>query len=73
MAWGMINITSLPVGYLADEFGEQAVLAGEGIVLIGVVGVLWLLSRFIPTTRRDAARRTRAPLTGRGALRYYRA
>ena len=41
---GIVDITSLPVGYLADEFGEQAVLAGEGI---GVVGVLWLLSRLL--------------------------
>jgi hypothetical protein len=44
----LINIVSLPVGYLADEFGEQAVLAGEGVVLIGVVALLSLWFHFIP-------------------------
>ena len=47
MAWGLINLVSLPVGYLADAFGEQAVLAGEGVVLIGVVALLALWSHFI--------------------------
>jgi predicted MFS family arabinose efflux permease len=48
MAWGVINLASLPVGYLADAFGEQAVLAGEGVALVGIVIVLWLWSRFLP-------------------------
>jgi MFS family permease len=47
MAWGLINLVSLPVGYLADAFGEQAVLAGQGVVLIGVIALLALWSRFI--------------------------
>lgn len=47
MAWGLINLVSLPVGYLADEFGEQAVLAGEGVVLIGVVALLSLWASLI--------------------------
>ena len=47
MAWGLINLVSLPVGYLADAFGEQAVLAGEGVVLIGVIALLSLWSSLI--------------------------
>jgi MFS family permease len=47
IAWGMINLASLPVGYLADEFGEQAVLAGEGVALIGIVALMALWSQFI--------------------------
>ena len=39
---------ALPVGYLADAYGEQAVLAGEGVVLIGVVAMLSFWSHFIP-------------------------
>jgi len=30
VAWGMINLTSLPVGALADAFGERIVLSGAG-------------------------------------------
>ena len=55
IAWGMINLMSLPVGYLADAFGEQAVLAGEGVVLIGVVTVLALISRLIAVEEPQAA------------------
>jgi predicted MFS family arabinose efflux permease len=54
IAWGMINLMSLPVGYLADAFGEQAVLAGEGIVLIGVVSVLALISNMLPSEQARA-------------------
>ena len=66
IAWGMINLASLPVGYLADAFGEQAVLAGEGFVLIGVVAVLALISRVIPSTEAQVARDA---LTGWDPLR----
>lgn len=56
MAWGLINLVSLPVGYLADAFGEQAVLAGEGVALIGVVALLALWSRIIgPETTSQTA------------------
>jgi MFS family permease len=47
MAWGVINLASLPVGYLADAFGEQAVLAGEGIVLIGIIAALFVWAQLI--------------------------
>jgi MFS family permease len=47
MAWGVINLASLPVGYLADEFGEQTVMAGEGVVLIGVIALLFVWSQLI--------------------------
>jgi MFS family permease len=33
VAWGMINLTSLPVGVLADELGERMVLSGAGVAL----------------------------------------
>ena len=37
MSWGISSITTMPVGYLADIFGPQLVLAILGITLIGAV------------------------------------
>jgi MFS family permease len=37
VAWGLINLTSLPVGALADVLGERAVLSGAGVSLIVVL------------------------------------
>ncbi len=34
IAWGLISLVSLPVGFLADRFSERAVLSGSGGVLI---------------------------------------
>jgi MFS family permease len=42
VAWGLINLTSLPVGALADLLGERAVLSGAGVALFGVIGMLGL-------------------------------
>ena len=30
MAWGFTNLAGLPVGFLADEYGERTVIAGHG-------------------------------------------
>jgi MFS family permease len=40
LAWGLINIVSLPIGYLADQFGERAVLSGLGVSLCAAVVLL---------------------------------
>lgn len=37
MSWGISSISTMPVGYLADIFGPQSVLAILGIILIGAV------------------------------------
>jgi MFS family permease len=42
VAWGLINLTSLPVGVLADAFGERAVLSGAGVLLAGALVLLTL-------------------------------
>jgi MFS family permease len=33
MAWGFTNLAALPVGILADAFGERTVIAGMGVLL----------------------------------------
>ena len=40
LAWGLINLMSLPIGYLADEFGERAVLSGLGAGLCASVALM---------------------------------
>ena len=40
VAWGLINVTSLPVGVLADLLGERAVLSGAGVALVLVLAGL---------------------------------
>ncbi len=37
VAWGLINLTSLPVGTLADLLGERTVLSGAGVILVFVL------------------------------------
>ena len=37
VAWGLINLTSLPIGALADVLGERAVLSGAGVTLFVVL------------------------------------
>ena len=61
IAWGMINLISLPVGYLADVFGERVVLAGAGVTLCSIVLLFALWERrlgpeppdfsFVPASR----------------------
>ncbi|MGE0058986.1 MAG: MFS transporter [Dehalococcoidia bacterium] len=33
MAWGFTNLAGLPVGFLADAYGERTVIAGMGVLL----------------------------------------
>jgi hypothetical protein len=42
IAWGLINLLSLPTGALADALTERAVLSGAGIIL-GVVILLLIV------------------------------
>ena len=37
MSWGISSIGTMPVGFLADTFGSQMVLAILGVILIGAV------------------------------------
>ena len=37
MSWGISSISTMPVGYMADIFGSQFILAILGIILIGAV------------------------------------
>lgn len=40
VAWGLINLTSLPVGMLADALGERTVLSCAGVLLVAVIVLL---------------------------------
>jgi predicted MFS family arabinose efflux permease len=42
VAWGLINLTSLPVGALADALGERVVLSGAGVALAAALVTLTL-------------------------------
>jgi predicted MFS family arabinose efflux permease len=47
LAWGLINVVSLPIGFLADQVGERAVLVGLGVSLCAAVGLLALWGRSV--------------------------
>jgi MFS family permease len=51
LAWGLINLTSLPVGALADVLGERAVLSGAGVALLIVMAGLAMWERRITSAR----------------------
>jgi hypothetical protein len=34
IAWGLINLLSLPTGFIADAIGERSVLTGAGAILL---------------------------------------
>jgi MFS family permease len=40
IAWAMIMIVSLPVGFIADEIGEGATLSSAGAILLGILLLL---------------------------------
>jgi hypothetical protein len=42
IAWALINLISLPVGFVADAIGEGATLSLAGAILLGVVLLLAL-------------------------------
>jgi MFS family permease len=54
VAWGLINLTSLPVGVLADLLGERAVLSGAGTGLLTVIALLALWEARIGARREVA-------------------
>jgi MFS family permease len=54
VAWGLINLTSLPVGALADLAGERAVLSGAGVALVFVLVGLALWERRLEARTADA-------------------
>ena len=53
IAWGLINLLSLPTGFIADAVGERSVLSGAGIILGVVVLALALWERRL--TARESA------------------
>ena len=55
LAWGLINLMSLPVGILADVLGERVVLSGAGVSLVAVLAGLWLWERRIEAPARVEA------------------
>jgi MFS family permease len=42
IAWALISLVSLPIGFIADEIGEGATLTAVGLILFGVVSLLAL-------------------------------
>jgi MFS family permease len=52
IAWGLINLISLPTGFIADATGERAVLSGAGLLLGCTVVLLALWDRRIAATER---------------------
>jgi MFS family permease len=57
IAWALISLVSLPIGFIADEIGEGATLTAVGVILFGVVGLLALWESRI---RSEAASRSPA-------------
>ena len=55
IAWALINLISLPVGFIADAIGEGAALSAAGAVLGCIVLLMALWERGISTRERTAA------------------
>jgi tetrahydromethanopterin S-methyltransferase subunit E len=47
IAWGLINLLSLPTGALADALSERTVLSGAGVILGVVILLLMVWERRI--------------------------
>lgn len=47
LAWGANGLIALPIGMLADRFGERAVIAGQGVAVLAVtaLGAAYYLTR----------------------------
>lgn len=60
IAWGLTNLAGLPVGILADIFGERSVIVGMGVLLCAATGV------FVLWTSRIDARHARLVAEERG-------
>jgi predicted MFS family arabinose efflux permease len=59
LAWGMMSLASLPIGFLGDLAGERAVLAGLGVALCVIVLLLALWERRIMAADRAEAASSR--------------
>jgi MFS family permease len=57
IAWALISLVSLPIGFIADAIGEGATLTAVGLILFAVVGLLALWESRI---RPEAASRSPA-------------
>jgi predicted MFS family arabinose efflux permease len=55
IAWGLINLLSLPTGAVADVLGEGTVLSGAGALLLGVVFLMTVWERRIDAREPVAA------------------
>jgi predicted MFS family arabinose efflux permease len=55
IAWGLINLISLPTGFIADAVGERTVLSGAGFCLGVIVLLLAVWDRRIAVTERTPA------------------
>ena len=53
IAWGLINLFSLPTGFVADAVGERTVLSGAGGILLFVLLLLMLWERRIVAKRES--------------------
>ncbi len=53
IAWGLINLFSLPTGFIADAVGERSVLTGAGVILLALLVVMAAWERRID--RAEAA------------------
>ena len=54
LAWGGQGLTAFPIGVLADRIGERQVLALEGVVIVVIATVSWVVYGVI--ARRATAR-----------------
>jgi MFS family permease len=53
IAWGLINLLSLPTGFIADRLGERAVLSGAGGILLLVLLLLALWEQRINARKAE--------------------
>jgi MFS family permease len=63
IAWGFTNVAGLPIGFLADAFGERPVIAGMGVLLCFATGVFVIWGEVIK--RREARARTGGAISAR--------
>jgi MFS family permease len=58
IAWGLINLFSLPTGVLADLIGERGVLTGAGLVLLALLLIMSFWERRIDAKEARAVAST---------------
>ena len=52
IAWGFTNLAGLPIGLLADEFGERPVIVGMGVLLCLATAIFVFWERRIEASER---------------------